>query len=56
MHLKLDELLRASHAARNTLVDLENMRDDELVELEDEFRRLRELACREPAAKKGHSR
>jgi low affinity Fe/Cu permease len=47
VHLKLDELLRATRAARNTLVDLENMSDEELEELQDEFRRLREIACEE---------
>jgi low affinity Fe/Cu permease len=51
VHLKLDELLRANRAARNTLVDLESMTDEELQELQDEFRRLREIACE--AVKKG---
>src|SRR6187397_2666117 len=30
VHLKLDELIRAVHGARNQLVDLENVADDEL--------------------------
>ncbi len=47
VHLKLDELLRATRAARNTLVDLENMSDAELEELQEEFRRLREIASEE---------
>lgn len=47
IHLKLDELLRATHAARNRLVDLENTTDAELNELQDEFRKLREVACEE---------
>ena len=47
VHLKLDELLRVNRAARNTLVDLENMSDGELEELEHEFRRIREIACEE---------
>jgi low affinity Fe/Cu permease len=47
LHLKLDELLRANRGARNTLVDLENMSDSELQELQDEFARLREIACEE---------
>src|SRR5882724_12668017 len=34
LHLKLDELLRATHAARNQLVDLEEMTDNELEELQ----------------------
>jgi hypothetical protein len=52
LHLKLDELLRASHAARNTLLDLENMSEDELAELGNEFRRLREMACADESARK----
>ena len=51
IHLKLDELLRANRAARNSLVDLEDMTDDELQGLQDEFRQLREIACE--AVKKG---
>ena len=41
VHLKLDELLRANQRARNSLVDLENLTDDELEHLQQEFRRLR---------------
>ena len=44
VHLKLDELLRATHAARNKLVDLEEMTDQELEELQCEFRRLHDRA------------
>jgi low affinity Fe/Cu permease len=42
MHLKLDELIRAVTAARNHLVHLENLSDDELEALEKEFQRLHE--------------
>lgn len=42
IHLKLDELIRALKAARNELVDLEEMSDQELARLEADFRRLRE--------------
>ncbi|MGB7922391.1 MAG: low affinity iron permease family protein [Pyrinomonadaceae bacterium] len=42
IHLKLDELIRVTKRARNHLVDLEDMTDDEIKELEEEFRRLRE--------------
>ena len=42
MHLKLDELIRSVQKARNSLVDLENMSDEELDALQDEFRRFRE--------------
>ena len=41
MHLKLDELIRALKGARNQLVDLENLSDDDLKKLENQFRRLR---------------
>src|SRR5215467_4599108 len=40
-HLKLDELIRAVKGARNQLVDLEELSDDELKKLEEQFRRLR---------------
>lgn len=42
IHLKLDELLRAVTDARTGMVDLEDMSDDELARLQDEFKRLRE--------------
>ncbi len=41
IHLKLDELLRAVEAARTRLVDLEDLPDEELARLENEFKRLR---------------
>jgi len=44
MHLKLDELIRAVKGARNQLVDLENLSDDELKKLEKQFQRLRKEA------------
>ena len=42
IQLKLDELLRAITEARNTLVDLEELPDEDLARLDAEFRRLRE--------------
>jgi len=48
IHLKLDELLRAVSAARNELIDLEDLSDEELVQLQHQFERLRQstaLAC-----------
>jgi low affinity Fe/Cu permease len=42
MHLKLDELIRSIDAARNNLVDLEDLSDEELARLEQEFRKFRE--------------
>ena len=44
VHLKLDELIRALGPARNKLVDLEKLSDDELKKLEQEFERIREKA------------
>src|SRR5438046_4423275 len=50
MHLKLDELIRAIQGARNRLVDLEKLSDDELKKLEEQFTRVRSKAAqREPA-------
>jgi len=49
LHLKLDELLRAVKEARNTLVDLEELPDEELAKLEAEFRRLRRQGDRRGA-------
>jgi low affinity Fe/Cu permease len=51
VHLKLDELLRASKAARNTMLDLERLSDDELDELEHEFRRLGRIAVEEDGSR-----
>src|SRR5436190_12534904 len=44
MHLKLDEIIRALKKARNEMVDLEDLSDEELDRLEDQFRRLRTKA------------
>jgi low affinity Fe/Cu permease len=50
VHLKLDELIRAVQGARNQLVDLEKLSDDELKKLEEQFTRVRSKATqREPA-------
>lgn len=42
IHLKLDELLRATHEARDSLMDVENVSDEELERLHREFQELRE--------------
>ena len=41
IHLKLDELIRGVSGARTHLVNLENLTDDELTALQEEFGRLR---------------
>jgi len=42
LHLKLDELIRAHHSARNSLIELEVLPDDVLDKLEREFHALRQ--------------
>src|SRR3954468_22980397 len=44
MQLKLDEIIRALKNARNELVDLEDLSDEDLKKLEEQFRRLRQRA------------
>jgi low affinity Fe/Cu permease len=46
VHLKLDEIIRAIKGARNELVDLEELSDDQLKKLEEQFQRLRKQAER----------
>ena len=45
VHLKLDELIRALGPARNKLVDLEKLSDDELQSVEKEFEKVRQKAA-----------
>jgi low affinity Fe/Cu permease len=52
IHLKLDELIRSIGSARNTLVDLEDLSDEELERLQKEFERLRKQNVNEPQAVK----
>jgi len=40
IHLKLDELIRAVHGARNKMIDLENVSDEELALLREQFDRI----------------
>src|SRR5215218_6313450 len=42
IHLKLDELLRGVEGARTSMVDLEDLSDEELKKIQNEFQRLRE--------------
>ena len=44
MHLKLDELIRAVTDARDELVDMEDLSDEELRRLQHQFERVRTLA------------
>lgn len=38
IHLKLDELIRANTEARNRIIDLEDVTDDEIKKLQEEFK------------------
>lgn len=55
LHLKLDELIHSSKSARNTFVELENLSDEELAMLDEEFRTLHDK-LHNPAVHKLHSR
>ncbi len=58
-HLKLDELIRALKGARNQLIDLEKLADEDLSNLEKQFERVRkkaELNGDNPDGKKRASR
>ena len=44
IHLKLDELIKGVEGARTHLVDLQSLSDDELEQLQVEFRRLQQGA------------
>ena len=50
--MKLDELIRATSKARNNLIDLEELSEDELDELQKDFDRL----AREKVAARDSSR
>jgi low affinity Fe/Cu permease len=54
MHLKLDELIRAIKNARDELVDLEELSDEELQKLEGQFRRMRKRAEKDEASPSRH--
>jgi len=59
IHLKLDELIHGVKGARNRVIDLQDRSDEELLELEQEFKELHERALmtrtqRHEARKQGH--
>src|SRR5438094_211582 len=47
VHLKLDEIIRAIKGARNELVDLEDLSDEDRIKLEQQFQRVRKKAERD---------
>jgi low affinity Fe/Cu permease len=51
LHLKLDELIRAQGKARNIFARLEDATDEELAELEAEFRKIRARASARASAR-----
>jgi low affinity Fe/Cu permease len=40
VHLKLDELIKAVRGARNSVIDLDKLTEEELKKLEDEYKKL----------------
>ena len=40
IHLKLDELIKATRGASNTMIDLDKLSDEQLKELETEYKRI----------------
>jgi low affinity Fe/Cu permease len=54
IQLKLDELLRALEGARNSLVDLENLSDEEMKKLKREFASLSQVECERTPSPSGN--
>jgi len=52
VHLKLDELLHGVRGARNSLIDLEDLSDQELTTLQQQFERLRKRGDRKSPIEK----
>ena len=49
LHLKLDELLRATAGARTAMADLDTLSDEDLARIEQAFKRLAHAAARSRA-------
>ncbi len=56
MQLKLDEIIRALKKARNELVDVEDLSDQELAKLEGQFKELRQKAEQDGTQQSRHAR
>jgi low affinity Fe/Cu permease len=54
MHLKLDEIIRALGKARNELLDLEDLSDEEMKKIEQQFKELRQRAERDDTQPSRH--
>ena len=50
IHLKLDELIRGVKGARTNLVDLETLSDEELEQLQEQFKRIRHIEGKDDRA------
>jgi len=56
MQLKLDELIRTHKTARDSFVDLEDLTDQDLALIDDEFKQLHESTVPNPAMHKLHDK
>jgi len=56
MQLKLDELIRTSKAASDSFLDLEDLTDDDLSAIDQDFKKLHEQTAENPALRKLHSK
>lgn len=56
MQLKLDELIRVTKSARDRFVDLESLTDEELVQIDQEFKKFHEKEVTTVALRKLHHR
>lgn len=51
IHLKLDEIIRSMDKARDSLIDLEDLSDEEITRVQEEFKRLIDRIKTDPAYK-----
>jgi low affinity Fe/Cu permease len=56
IQLKLDELIKSSHTARNSFVGLEDLTDNELLELDQEFKKMYENLASTKAMQRLHKK
>jgi len=56
IQLKLDELIKSSHTARNSFVGLEDLTDNELLELDQEFKKMYESLSSTKAMRRLHKK
>ena len=49
LHLKLDEIIRSTANARNSLIDLEDLSDEEITRVQEEFKQLIKRMRSDPA-------